>query len=154
MCPRLAACPCLPASGIGRWPPAAMEYQEEQAVSMDEIRALQQELEKAQSSGSLNRLAERNCVQIVMKLMELKMIDLLYTMDGKECVARRALSHAHAHTLQPSSCMRVLVTPLHLPTLQTYPMHVACTVLRSRPRISPTVEAANINYTPLTLTPS
>jgi hypothetical protein len=60
------------------------EAAEEEVVTMDEIRQLQEELERAQSSGSIAKLSERNCVQVVMKLLELKKIELLYTCDGKE----------------------------------------------------------------------
>ena len=31
-----------------------------------------------------SRLSERNCIEIVQKLNELKLIDILYTTDGKE----------------------------------------------------------------------
>lgn len=34
-------------------------------------------------SGSMAKLSERNCIQIIQKLQELDMIELLYTMDGK-----------------------------------------------------------------------
>eukprot|EP00041_Stephanoeca_diplocostata_P022683 m.543382 g.543382 ORF g.543382 m.543382 type:complete len:760 (-) comp22127_c0_seq1:216-2495(-) len=50
---------------------------------MDEIKRLQDEFAKAQMSGSMAKLSERNCIQIIQKLQELNMIDLLYTMDGK-----------------------------------------------------------------------
>jgi hypothetical protein len=45
-------------------------------ATMDEIRALQAELQRAQQSGSISRLSERNCIQLVMKLKELKLIEV------------------------------------------------------------------------------
>eukprot|EP00053_Salpingoeca_punica_P013503 m.122155 g.122155 ORF g.122155 m.122155 type:complete len:774 (-) comp16218_c1_seq2:130-2451(-) len=53
-------------------------------TSMDDIRALQEELQRAQRSGSLVRLSERNCVQLVQKLLDMGLIELLYTTDGKQ----------------------------------------------------------------------
>ena len=38
------------------------------------------------------RLSERNCVEIVSKLIELKLIDVFYTNDGKEYVTPQQLS--------------------------------------------------------------
>ncbi len=43
---------------------------------MDEIRALQEELRRAQQSGSAARLSERNCVQLIMKLQELGLLQV------------------------------------------------------------------------------
>ena len=42
---------------------------------MDEIRALQEELRRAQQSGSVARMSERNCVQLVMKLKEMGLLE-------------------------------------------------------------------------------
>lgn len=38
------------------------------------------------------RLSERNCVEIVTKLIDLKLIDVFYTNDGKEYVTPQQLS--------------------------------------------------------------
>eukprot|EP00040_Diaphanoeca_grandis_P030010 m.176742 g.176742 ORF g.176742 m.176742 type:complete len:750 (+) comp31855_c1_seq4:74-2323(+) len=57
---------------------------------MDEIKALQEEFARAQMSGSASKLSERNCIQIIQKLQELSLIDLMYTTDGKEY-----LTYAH-----------------------------------------------------------
>lgn len=38
------------------------------------------------------RLSERNCIEIVSKLIELKLIDVFYTNDGKEYVTLDQLS--------------------------------------------------------------
>ena len=69
---------------------------------------LQQDLERVQSAGALQvllfllllllllllillflninfqRLSERNCVEIVMKLLEMKLLDVVFTTDGKQ----------------------------------------------------------------------
>jgi hypothetical protein len=81
-------------------------------VSLDDIRALQEELQKTQLAESsakyeanlLNsirrvhngfavRLSKRNCVQLIMKLQELKLIELMYTADGKVAQRLSVLSH-------------------------------------------------------------
>jgi hypothetical protein len=43
---------------------------------MDEIRRLQEELQKAQQSGSINRLSERNCIELIMKLKEMNLVEV------------------------------------------------------------------------------
>ena len=39
-----------------------------------------------------SRLSERNCIEIVTKLIELKLIDVYYTNDGKEYITPQQLS--------------------------------------------------------------
>ena len=56
-----------------------------------EVRRLQAELERVQSASTAFRLSEVNCVEIVKKLTELKLISLLYTTDGKEFVVQEHL---------------------------------------------------------------
>ena len=45
----------------------------------DEIRRLAADFQKAQSAGAANKLSERNCIEIVTKLIELKLIDVIFT---------------------------------------------------------------------------
>lgn len=51
---------------------------------MDEILALQQQLAAVQQSSTTQRLSDRNCVELVMKLQSLKLVDLIFTRSGKE----------------------------------------------------------------------
>lgn len=51
---------------------------------MDEILELQQQLATVQQTTSAQRLSERNCIELVMKLQSLKLIDLIFTRSGKE----------------------------------------------------------------------
>lgn len=51
---------------------------------MEEILALQQQLADAQASGSAARLSERNCIELVMKLQSLSLVDLIFTRSGRE----------------------------------------------------------------------
>uniref|UniRef100_A0A182W7K3 E3 UFM1-protein ligase 1 homolog n=1 Tax=Anopheles minimus TaxID=112268 RepID=A0A182W7K3_9DIPT len=50
----------------------------------DEIKRLAADFQKAQLSTSLQRLSERNCIEIVRLLIEKGLIDVIYTNDGKE----------------------------------------------------------------------
>ena len=50
----------------------------------EEIRRLAADFQKAQSAGVANKLSERNCIEIVTKLIQLKLIHVIYTNDGKE----------------------------------------------------------------------
>nr|CAG4647659.1 EOG090X00WU [Moina brachiata] len=57
-----------------------------------EVQRLAAEFQRAQLSTALQKLSERNCVEIVSKLIELKLVDLYYTNDGKEYVTPQQLS--------------------------------------------------------------
>lgn len=52
----------------------------------DEIKRLAADFQRTQTSDTLQRLSERNCIDIVKKLGELNLIELIYTCDGKEFV--------------------------------------------------------------------
>ena len=57
----------------------------------DEIQKLAADLQRAQlSTGSL-KLSERNCVEIVQKLVSLGLLDIIYTTDGKEYLTHKQL---------------------------------------------------------------
>lgn len=58
---------------------------------MDEILELQRQLAEAQLGSTASRLSERNCVELVMKLQSLNLIDLIFTRSGKEYLTPRQL---------------------------------------------------------------
>jgi len=58
---------------------------------MEELLALQAELAKVQSAPSSFKLSEPNVVEVVQKLVELGLLDVLYTMNGKEYLTPRQL---------------------------------------------------------------
>lgn len=51
-----------------------------------DIRQLQAQLESIQSAVTSHRLSDRNCIEIVNKLVELKLLSVVYTLDGKEYI--------------------------------------------------------------------
>ena len=57
----------------------------------EEIRRLAADFQRAQLAGSVNKLSERNCVELVTKLIELKLVDVIYTTDGKEYLTHQQL---------------------------------------------------------------
>ncbi|XP_063381616.1 E3 UFM1-protein ligase 1 homolog [Cydia fagiglandana] len=57
----------------------------------DEIKRLAADFQKAQLSSTAQRLSERNCIEIVTKLIELKLIDVIFTTDGKEYLTTQQL---------------------------------------------------------------
>ena len=57
----------------------------------EEIRRLAADFQRAQLAGSINKLSERNCVELVAKLIELKLIDVIFTTDGKEYLTHQQL---------------------------------------------------------------
>jgi len=58
----------------------------------EEIRRLAADFQRAQLAGASQKLSERNCVELVTKLIELKLIDVIYTTDGKEYLTYQQLN--------------------------------------------------------------
>lgn len=50
----------------------------------EEIKRLAADFQRTQTSDTLQRIPERNCIDIVKKLTDLGLIELIYTCDGKE----------------------------------------------------------------------
>ncbi|KAI5646041.1 e3 UFM1-protein ligase 1 domain-containing protein [Phthorimaea operculella] len=61
------------------------------STDWDEIKRLAADFQKAQLSSTAQRLSERNCVEIVTKLIELKLLDVIFTTDGKEYLTPQQL---------------------------------------------------------------
>lgn len=51
---------------------------------MDELAALQAEFERAQCADVVQRLSERNCIEIVLRLIATERIRVLSSSTGKE----------------------------------------------------------------------
>ncbi|XP_003700994.2 UFM1 specific ligase 1 [Megachile rotundata] len=60
-------------------------------VDWDEVKRLAADFQKAQLSSTLQKLSERNCIEIVTKLIENKLLDVIFTNDGKEYVTPQHL---------------------------------------------------------------
>lgn len=58
---------------------------------MEEILDLQRQLAAAQLGTTSQKLSERNCVELVMKLQSLNLIDLIFTRSGKEYLTHKQL---------------------------------------------------------------
>ncbi|XP_027204338.2 UFM1 specific ligase 1 [Dermatophagoides pteronyssinus] len=54
------------------------------AADWEEVKKLASDFQRAQQMSSALKLSERNCVDIVKKLIEKKLINVLFTNDGKE----------------------------------------------------------------------
>lgn len=52
----------------------------------EEIKRLAADFQRTQTSDTLQKISERNCIDIVKKLTELNLIELIYTCDGKEYI--------------------------------------------------------------------
>ncbi|CAG9787721.1 unnamed protein product [Diatraea saccharalis] len=61
------------------------------STDWDEIKRLAADFQKAQLSSTSQRLSERNCIEIVTKLIELKLLDVIFTTDGKEYLTSQQL---------------------------------------------------------------
>ncbi|XP_072532755.1 E3 UFM1-protein ligase 1 isoform X2 [Salminus brasiliensis] len=58
----------------------------------EEIRRLAADFQRAQFADSAQRLSERNCIEIVMKLVQEKKLDVVHTLDGKEYITPAQIS--------------------------------------------------------------
>ena len=58
---------------------------------MDKIRQLRERLKKVQLSEPKNRLSEVHCVEIIQRLVNLSLVDMIFTLDGKEYVTPERL---------------------------------------------------------------
>ncbi|XP_035218444.1 E3 UFM1-protein ligase 1-like [Stegodyphus dumicola] len=54
------------------------------SADWEEVKRLAADFQRAQLSTTVQRLSERNCIEIVKKLIELKLINVIFTNDGKE----------------------------------------------------------------------
>jgi len=64
-----------------------------EAREMEEILKLQEQLRKAQETETKLRLSERNCIELVLKLIKTKQIKVNVTLDGKEYVTPKQLEY-------------------------------------------------------------
>ena len=62
-------------------------------VGMDELLALQAELAAVQRAPSTFKLSEPNVVEVVQKLVDLGLLDVLFTTNGKEYLTPKQLRH-------------------------------------------------------------
>ena len=57
----------------------------------DEVRKLAADFQHLQATAGTNRLSERNCIELVSRLIQMGQIDVVYTLDGKEYVTPKHL---------------------------------------------------------------
>ena len=60
---------------------------------MDEILALQAELASLQEAQSVTKLSEPNVIDLVRKLQELGLVEVLYSTNGKEYITPKQLQN-------------------------------------------------------------
>ena len=60
-------------------------------ATWEEVRKLAADFQRIQSTSTAHKLSERNCIEIVTKLIEMKLLDVIYTLDGKEYVTPQYL---------------------------------------------------------------
>nr|KAG5700237.1 hypothetical protein BaRGS_007610 [Batillaria attramentaria] len=61
-------------------------------ADLDEVRRLAAEFQRVQLTSAKQKLSERNVVELVTKLVELKLVEVLYTSDGKEYLTPQHLT--------------------------------------------------------------
>ncbi|NWI40633.1 UFL1 ligase, partial [Picathartes gymnocephalus] len=62
------------------------------AAAWEEIRRLAADFQRAQFAEVAHRLSERNCIEIVTKLIAEKQLEVVHTLDGKEYVTPAQIS--------------------------------------------------------------
>ncbi|XP_056648956.1 E3 UFM1-protein ligase 1 homolog [Diorhabda sublineata] len=58
----------------------------------EEVKRLAADFQKVQLSSTTQKLSERNCIEIISMLIDRKMLDLIFTSDGKEYLTPSQLS--------------------------------------------------------------
>ena len=71
-------------------------------ATWEEVRKLAADFQRIQNTSTAHKLSERNCIEIVAKLIEMKLLDVIYTLDGKEYVTphyleREIRDELHVH---------------------------------------------------------
>lgn len=62
------------------------------AADWEEIRRLAADFQRAQFADTVQRLSERNCIEIISKLVQDKKLDVVHTLDGKEYITPSQIS--------------------------------------------------------------
>ncbi|KAK5853384.1 hypothetical protein PBY51_007172 [Eleginops maclovinus] len=62
------------------------------ADEWEEIRRLAADFQRAQFADTVQRLSERNCIEIIAKLVQEKKLDVVHTLDGKEYITPAQIS--------------------------------------------------------------
>lgn len=62
------------------------------AADWEEIRRLAADFQRAQFTDAVQRLSERNCIEIIAKLIQEKKLDVVHTLDGKEYITSAQIS--------------------------------------------------------------
>uniref|UniRef100_A0A7N8XIL3 E3 UFM1-protein ligase 1 n=1 Tax=Mastacembelus armatus TaxID=205130 RepID=A0A7N8XIL3_9TELE len=62
------------------------------AADWEEIRRLAADFQRAQFTDTVQRLSERNCIEIIAKLVQDKKLDVVHTLDGKEYITPGQIS--------------------------------------------------------------
>eukprot|EP00794_Sanderia_malayensis_P000235 gene235-852_t len=61
------------------------------AANWEEIKRLASDLKRAQLSATSHKLSERNCIEIINKLTNLGLLEIIYTTDGREYLTLQQL---------------------------------------------------------------
>ncbi|XP_068609640.1 E3 UFM1-protein ligase 1 [Brachionichthys hirsutus] len=62
------------------------------AAEWEEIRRLAADFQRAQFAERVQRLSERNCIEIISKLVQDRKLDVVHTLDGKEYITPAQIS--------------------------------------------------------------
>ncbi|KAM9978951.1 hypothetical protein ACTFIY_012695 [Dictyostelium cf. discoideum] len=60
---------------------------------MEELEILRKKLYSIQREDNTQKLSERNCIEIIVKMIDLKMIDIIHSLDGKEYITPKQLEN-------------------------------------------------------------
>jgi len=55
-------------------------------AAWEEVRRLAADFQRLQASSTAHRLSERNCVELVGRLLDMGLVEVVHTLDGKEYV--------------------------------------------------------------------
>ena len=94
-------------------------------ANWEEVRLLAASFQQIQSSSStFHKLSERNCIELITKLSDMKLLEVMYTLDGREYVTPECLEaeirrevNAHKGANHSTHAFTLLYETFFLPRL-------------------------------------
>ena len=78
----------------------------------EEIRQLAEDFRRVQEASGAHKLSERNCIEVVSRLLDAGLIQVVYTLDGKEYVTPQQLEREIKNELvaHRGKCIAVIIS--------------------------------------------
>lgn len=81
----------------------------------EEIRLLAADFRKLQESTTVHKLSERNCIEVVARLISTGQVEVIYTLDGKEYITPQQIEREIKNELiaHRGNCLVFYLVPFY-----------------------------------------